>query len=256
MNSQKVMRMKKIYKEKEGNKKLEEVYEESANVVTSSFSSITVLLDDILKIANTSLSTGKNVEVELNNKYMEFNNCLDKIEREMKLLKEAKHHTVTQYLDSYKKMYLSIVVQVLGKKAGKSERLSYVTFLVASEVVRYKKFIRAYIDEYYNELTSYYEEVDKVVAMLKKEEVVADDFSKIGRENDEEEHIGYIGNVKDLERMAKELGYVLKGCNGSHKKYQNPDTKQCVTIPYHGGKDIGYGLSKLIQKQLMDGCIA
>ena len=259
MNSQKVMRMKKLYKEQKGIKKLEDIYYMSTDIVTNRFSTMFSMLDEVLELANITLGTGKDVDInqklETYNKYIEFEEYFNEVMEEMKMIKTGKHIDVEKYITEYKKMYFKIILNVLGKKSSKSERSAYVTFLVASEIIKYRKFVSDYVQECFEELAAYHNEVSDVLLMLNDTD--DEEEQEVVKEIDVDRHdISYIGKVKDLERMAKELGFVLKSQNGSHKKYENPDTHQCVTIPYHGSKDIGQGLSKLIQKQLMDGCIA
>lgn len=261
MNNKKVMEMKRMYKQQEGAKKLEEIYYMSTDIVTDRFSTMTSMLDEILELTSITLGKGKEVDdkqkFEIYRKYFDFEACFNRITEEMKMIKAGKHNNVEHYIAEYKKMYFKIILRVLGKKAGKSERSAYVTFLVASEIVKYRRFISDFIYECYEELSAYHKEVSKMMTMLnstkednEEEQTLTEDIES------DSVYVAYIGNVKELERMAKDLGYVLKSQNGSHKKYENPETHQCVTIPYHGSKDVGLGLSKSIQKQLMDGISA
>ncbi|MFG1484860.1 type II toxin-antitoxin system HicA family toxin [Halobacteriovorax sp. RZ-2] len=53
--------------------------------------------------------------------------------------------------------------------------------------------------------------------------------------------------AKDIIRILKNNGFVQVSQRGSHKKFK----KGLVTviIPDHGGKDLGFGLIKAIEKQ-------
>ena len=65
----------------------------------------------------------------------------------------------------------------------------------------------------------------------------------------------YISDSKELERIAKEKGYLHKSQNGSHRKYEHMITHKTVTIPMHN-KDVNFGLSLAIQKQIDERAIA
>ena len=255
MNNKKVMQMKRLYKEQEGVKKLEEIYYVSTDIINDRFRTMTSMLDEILELANISLvkDTDDELKSEIYNKHEEFNRCFDELIKEMKMIKTDKHHEIENYISEYKKMYFKIILRILGKKSSKSERSAYVTFLVASEIIRYRKFISDYIYECFEELSDYYDEVDALLNNNKEDDVEEELYTE---DVVESQHIEYVSKAKDLEKLAKELGYVFKSCNGSHKKYENTETHICVTIPVHGSKDIKLGLSKAIQKQLIYGTVA
>ena len=65
----------------------------------------------------------------------------------------------------------------------------------------------------------------------------------------------YIADSKELERIAIEKGYTYKHTTGSHFRYEHKETHKVITIPHHN-KDMGYGLSLAIQKQIDENAVA
>jgi predicted RNA binding protein YcfA (HicA-like mRNA interferase family) len=55
--------------------------------------------------------------------------------------------------------------------------------------------------------------------------------------------------ARDFQRVARLLGFVLKRQKGSHERWNHPDGR-AVTIPVHGGQEIGPPLFGRILKQL------
>jgi predicted RNA binding protein YcfA (HicA-like mRNA interferase family) len=55
--------------------------------------------------------------------------------------------------------------------------------------------------------------------------------------------------ARDFQRVAASLGFVLVRQTGSHQQWEHPDGRQ-VTIPIHGGREIGPPLFFNILKQL------
>jgi predicted RNA binding protein YcfA (HicA-like mRNA interferase family) len=55
--------------------------------------------------------------------------------------------------------------------------------------------------------------------------------------------------ARDFQRVALLLGFILKRTTGSHERWQHPDGR-AVTIPIHGGKEIGPPLFFKILRQL------
>ncbi len=53
--------------------------------------------------------------------------------------------------------------------------------------------------------------------------------------------------AKDIIRKLKEAGYEEISQRGSHKKFKRDSV--VVIVPDHGGKDLGTGLIKKIEKQ-------
>ena len=263
MNSKKIMEIKRIYKQQEGAKKLEDIYYKSFDIVSNRFDPMIAMIEELLELSNIALSMGTDMDVQLKsdiyNKHKQFNMYFSKVMEEMKMIRNAKYDDIEQYITEYKVMYFKIILRVLGKSAGKSERKGYTTFLISSEVVRYRRAISEYIRECVDELSLYYSEVSSIVSAISDmdtvNELVNEEDIYVEQDN-VQDNISYIANVRDLEKMAKALGYVLKSQNGSHRKYENIETHQCVTIPFHRGKDIGVGLSRSIQKQLIEGVVA
>lgn len=57
------------------------------------------------------------------------------------------------------------------------------------------------------------------------------------------------GRADDFIRVARRLGFRLKRQTGSHQRWVHPDGR-AVTIPVHGGREIGPPLFHLILRQL------
>jgi predicted RNA binding protein YcfA (HicA-like mRNA interferase family) len=57
------------------------------------------------------------------------------------------------------------------------------------------------------------------------------------------------GTARDFQRVARLLGFVHTRTTGSHERGNHPDGRS-VTIPIHGGKDIGPPLFYKIVRQL------
>ena len=55
--------------------------------------------------------------------------------------------------------------------------------------------------------------------------------------------------ARDFQRVAGLLGFILKRQKGSHERWNHPDGR-AVTIPIHGGREIGPPLFVKILKQL------
>lgn len=55
--------------------------------------------------------------------------------------------------------------------------------------------------------------------------------------------------AKELEQVAKKLGFEKARQKGSHARWKHPDGR-ATTIPIHGNAEIGGGLFKSILKQL------
>ncbi len=55
---------------------------------------------------------------------------------------------------------------------------------------------------------------------------------------------------KNLIRIMESRGWVLKRVKGSHHIYYNATTKDSISVPVHGNKDIGNGLFLKIIKKL------
>lgn len=56
-------------------------------------------------------------------------------------------------------------------------------------------------------------------------------------------------NFKQIEKIIKADGWVLKSIQGSHNQYVHPLKLGKVTIPNHGKKDLTPGVVKSILKQ-------
>ena len=54
--------------------------------------------------------------------------------------------------------------------------------------------------------------------------------------------------VRDFQRVARILGFVLKRQKGSHERWNRPDGR-AVTIRIHGGREIGLLLFGKILRQ-------
>lgn len=263
MNNKKVMEIKRIYKQRKCNEKLEEIYYRSTDMISHRFETMVDMMNEILDLSNERLSleedTDNRLTKEIYRKHLIFHRYFNKAIKEIVDIRDGKNSTIEGYISSYKDIYFKIIVYKLGKGASKKERSGYITFLIAPEIMKYRNFISDYVKDWMDEFTIYHDEVCNVLPYIfngtdeeEIEELVEIDEEIEGDDPD----IEYIPKVRDLEKMAKDLGYILKSQNGSHKKYQNIQTNQCVTIPFHGGKDIGVGLSKTIQKQLIEGIIA
>jgi predicted RNA binding protein YcfA (HicA-like mRNA interferase family) len=55
--------------------------------------------------------------------------------------------------------------------------------------------------------------------------------------------------ARDFQRVAKVLGFFLSRTTGSHERWNHPDGR-AVTIPVHGGREIGPPLFFKILRQL------
>ena len=55
--------------------------------------------------------------------------------------------------------------------------------------------------------------------------------------------------ARDFQRVATFLGFLLKRTTGSHQQWEHPDGR-AVTIPVHGGDEIGPPLFFKILRQL------
>lgn len=82
-----------------------------------------------------------------------------------------------------------------------------------------------------------------------------EDKEKYKTIQEEEKKIIYnkIFNYKDMERLALEYGYEKVRTNGDHIMYKHNKTNKLVPIVGH---ELGYGLSRTIQKQLYKNSIA
>jgi predicted RNA binding protein YcfA (HicA-like mRNA interferase family) len=56
-------------------------------------------------------------------------------------------------------------------------------------------------------------------------------------------------SARDFQRIAKKLGFIYQRTTGSHERWNHPDGR-AVTIPIHGGKQIGPPLFFKILRQL------
>lgn len=54
---------------------------------------------------------------------------------------------------------------------------------------------------------------------------------------------------KQIVKILKKNGYVIKSQNGSHLKMYNPKSKQSIIVPMHS-KELKLGLEKQILKQI------
>lgn len=91
-----------------------------------------------------------------------------------------------------------------------------------------------YVFTYIQELENENEELNEIIKDVKR-------FS-------------YVASSKDLQNTAIENGYEFKSQCGSHMKYEHKESKKCVIIPLHN-KDMGYGISMAIQKQILANAI-
>ena len=55
--------------------------------------------------------------------------------------------------------------------------------------------------------------------------------------------------AKEFERVATHLGFTLRRTTGSHERWLHPDGR-AVTIPIHGGREIGPPLFFKMVRQL------
>ena len=55
--------------------------------------------------------------------------------------------------------------------------------------------------------------------------------------------------ARDFQRVARLLGFILKRQKGSHERWNHADGR-AVTIPLHGGQEIGPSLFGKILRQL------
>jgi predicted RNA binding protein YcfA (HicA-like mRNA interferase family) len=55
--------------------------------------------------------------------------------------------------------------------------------------------------------------------------------------------------ARDFQRVARLLGFILKRQKGSHERWNHADGR-AVTIPIHGGQEIGAPLFGKILRQL------
>jgi predicted RNA binding protein YcfA (HicA-like mRNA interferase family) len=56
-------------------------------------------------------------------------------------------------------------------------------------------------------------------------------------------------SARDFQRVARLLGFTLTRQTGSHERWNHPDGR-AVTIPIHGGREIGPPLFYKIVRQL------
>jgi len=55
--------------------------------------------------------------------------------------------------------------------------------------------------------------------------------------------------ARDFQRVARILGFILSRTSGSHERWTHPDGR-AMTIPIHGGREIGPPLFYKIIRQL------
>jgi len=55
--------------------------------------------------------------------------------------------------------------------------------------------------------------------------------------------------AREFQRVARKLGFVIQRTTGSHERWGHPDGRS-VTIPLHGGKEIGPPLFHKMLRQL------
>jgi predicted RNA binding protein YcfA (HicA-like mRNA interferase family) len=55
--------------------------------------------------------------------------------------------------------------------------------------------------------------------------------------------------ARDFQRVCRHLGFILKRTTGSHERWNHPDGR-AVTIPIHGGREIGPPLFHKILRQI------
>ena len=55
--------------------------------------------------------------------------------------------------------------------------------------------------------------------------------------------------AREFQRVASQLGFTRRRQTGSHERWNHPDGR-AVTIPIHGGRDIGPPLFYKIVRQL------
>ena len=55
--------------------------------------------------------------------------------------------------------------------------------------------------------------------------------------------------AREFQRVASHLGFVRRRQTGSHERWNHPDGR-AVTIPIHGGREIGPPLFQKILRQL------
>lgn len=91
-----------------------------------------------------------------------------------------------------------------------------------------------YVFNYIQELENENEELNEIIKDVKR--------------------LSYVSSSKDLQNTAIENGYEFKSQCGSHMKYEHKKSKKCVIIPLHN-KDMGYGISMAIQKQILANAI-
>ena len=257
MNSRKLMEIKKEYRKQNGKELLEKIYYRSIDTITNKFEPAMDMLNELLESANERLSV-EDPTLELTDalyaKYKKLHKYINDVLAEVDEIKRCRYRYFEEYIEEYKKMYYRIIVRRLGKGVSKNERDVYTNVLVYSEIVKYRRFLTDYINEYLDEFLLYHDELREVLSYifnLANEIIESTETKEIPKEIQEDtQDIEYVAKPKDLEKIAKALGYEYKGQCGSHRKYQNIETKQCVVIPFHN-KDMGLGLSKTIQKQLI-----
>ena len=57
------------------------------------------------------------------------------------------------------------------------------------------------------------------------------------------------GAAQEFQRAASQIGFVRRRPSGSHERWNHPDGR-AVTIPIHGGREIGPPLFHKIIRQL------
>ena len=57
------------------------------------------------------------------------------------------------------------------------------------------------------------------------------------------------GTARDFQNVARKMGFVRTRQTGSHERWHHPDGR-AVTIPLHGGREIGPPLFYKILRQL------
>jgi predicted RNA binding protein YcfA (HicA-like mRNA interferase family) len=55
--------------------------------------------------------------------------------------------------------------------------------------------------------------------------------------------------AREFQRVARKIGFELQRTTGSHERWNHPDGRS-VTIPLHGGREIGPPLFHKILRQL------
>lgn len=142
---------------------------------------------------------------------------------------------------------LSQIIAINGiTKSALDKEVKEILSLVAKEIAAYGD---ALIEEFNTYTTSLWEQKsNKTIANM---EILVRNNEYNLKDSNIDGNIKYIEKYSELNKLAESLGFKNVRIKGSHGIFKNDRTGLAVVIPQ--GRNIGRGLSLLIQKQLIGG---